>query len=497
MPDQSMENSNIGVPQGHRARSIQMGIADSEAVSNDREGQPNWLASDADPHALHAAHINPRFATVLRLIGFDRTWVSAEGSMLIDDRGERFLDLLAGYGMFNMGRNHPRVREALMAYLQSNDASLVQLGTSRLTGLLAKRLKALVDNRLERVHFTSSGHEGIETAIKFSRAATGKPAILYAACAFHGLSTGALALNGTTLFRRGFEPFLPDCRQVPFDDLEALEAALARGDVAAFVVEPIQGKRVAIARPGYLREAARLCHRHGALLVADEVQTGLGRTGRMFAFEHDRDVEPDIIVIAKALSGGYVPVGAVLYPKWVYNKVFSSLDRAVVHSSTFGQGGLAMAAGLAALDVIEEEDLCGRAARLGNRLGYGLQALQNKYEFLADVRWRGLMLGLEFGPPRSLALKAGWSLAHGLDQNLFCQALIIPLFARHHMLTQVSGPAVDIIKLIPPLVITEAEIDSVVDAFDDVLREIHRFPGPAWTTIAAIGRNAARQTFEP
>lgn len=461
------------------------------------DARPQWLDGAEDPQSLHAAHINPRFAKVLQLIGFDRTWVRAEGASLFDDRGDRYIDLQAGYGVFNMGRNHPRVRDALIDYLQSEDASLVQLGTSRLAGLLAERLKALVGGRLERVYFTSSGHEGIETAIKFAHCATGRPAILYAASAFHGLSTGALALNGTNQFRDGFAPFLPDCRAIPFDDLAALEAALAKGDVAAFVVEPIQGKRVGIPASGYLREAARLCRRHGALFVVDEVQTGLGRTGRMFAYQHDGDVDPDIVVIAKSLSGGYVPVGAVLYPKWVYDKVFSSLDRAVVHSSTFGQGGLAMAAGLAALDVIEDEDLCGRAAVLGDRLGNALTALKAQREFLVDVRWRGLMLGLEFGSPRSLTLKAGWALAHKLDQSLFCQALIIPLFSRHHILTQVAGPAVDIIKLIPPLVITEADLDRTVQAFDDVLADLHQFPGPAWTTLTTIGKNAARHAFEP
>lgn len=472
-------------------------LARSAAERQARSARPAWLDGDDDPGALHAAHINPRFAKVLQLIGFDRTWVRAEGAALFDERGERYLDMLAGYGVFNMGRNHPRIRDALIDYLGSDDASLVQLGTSRLAGVLAKRLKALTGDRLERVYFTSSGHEGIETAIKFAHCATGRPAMLYASSAFHGLSTGALALNGTRMFREGFAPLLSDCRPVPFDDLGALEAALAAGDVAAFVVEPIQGKRVGIPQPGYLREAARLCRRYGALFVVDEVQTGLGRTGRMFAFEHDGDVEPDIIVIAKSLSGGYVPVGAVLYPKWVYDKVFSSLDRAVVHSSTFGQGGFAMAAGLAALDVIEDEDLCGRATRLGDRLGEGLRALQERSQFLNDVRWRGLMLGLEFGPPRSLSLKAGWTLAHKLDQSLFCQALIIPLFSRHHILTQVAGPAVDIIKLIPPLVITEAEVDRVVQGFDDVLRDLNRFPGPAWTTLAAIGKNAASHALEP
>ena len=449
-------------------------------------------SGDDDPFALFAEHVNPRLGQVLHLIGFDKAWQRALGPYLWDKDGDRYLDLLAGYGVFNVGRNHPRVRDALVNHLMSEAPSLVQLEAPLLAGRLAERLKRLVDNRLERVYFTSSGHEGIETAMKFARAATGRSAFIRTSAAFHGLTTGALALNGTKSFREPFGATTIDVREVPFNDLAALEAALHGGDIAAFVVEPIQGKRVAIPSSGYLREAARLCRRHGTLFVVDEVQTGLGRTGRMFAFEHDGDVDPDMIVISKALSGGFVPVGAVLYRKSVYDRVFSSLERCVVHSSTFGQGALAMAAGLAALDVIEGERLPERAARLGDRLGAGLSALKARNEFIREVRWRGLMLGIEFGPPRSLALKTAWGLAHKLDQGLFCQAVIMPLFAQHHMLTQVSGPGVDIIKLIPPLVIDEADVDAVIAAFDDVLSGLLRFPGPAWSALSGLARNAMR-----
>lgn len=449
-------------------------------------------AGAEDAHAAHAAHINPRFAQVLKLTGFDRRWQRAQGAHLWDEAGERFLDLLAGYGVFNVGRNHGRVRDALVAHLAGDPVSLVQLETPALSGRLAARLKALVGDRLERVYFTSSGHEGIETAMKFARAATGKRVFLRAGSAFHGLSTGALALNGSASFREPFGEATTPVREVAFGDLAALEEALHPGDVAAFVVEPIQGKRVAIAPAGYLREAARLCRAKGALLVVDEVQTGFARTGRMFAMEHDGDVEADMVVVSKALSGGYVPVGAVLYRKAIYDKVFASLDRCVVHSSTFGQGALAMAAGLATLDVIEEERLAERAARLGDRLGEGLRAVADRHELVREVRWRGLMLGIEFGPPRSLKLRAGWELAHRLDRNLFCQAIVIPLFKKHRMITQVAGPNVDIIKLIPPLVIDEVDVDAVIAAFDDVLSGLATFPGPAWTALGELARNALR-----
>jgi ornithine--oxo-acid transaminase len=283
--------------------------------------------------------------------------------------------------------------------MQSDHPSLVQMEGPLLSGLLAEEIKRRTPNGLEIVYFANSGTEAVETAIKFARCATRRPTILYASKAFHGLTNGSLSLNGEPIFREGFAPFLPECRPVPFDDLEALEDALIKQDVAAFVVEPVQGKGVNIPTPGYLRTAAQLCRRHGALLVVDEVQCGMGRSGRFFAHEHAGEVDPDTIVLAKALSGGYVPVGAVLCRKWIYERVFSSMDRAVVHSSTFGQGSLAMVAGLATLRLMDETELIAHAARMGDRIGEALVAMQARYEFIHDVRWRGLMVSIEFGPP--------------------------------------------------------------------------------------------------
>src|SRR4029077_15023689 len=241
--------------------------------------------------------------------------------------------MLSGYGVFGLGRNHPDVGRVLMDFLQADYPSLVKMEAPLLCGLLAEQLKKRMPNQLDMVFFTNSGAEGIETAIKYARCATGKSAIVHCKKAFHGLTYGALSLNGDESFREGFAPFLPDCRMIPFDDLAALEQELGKKDVAAFVVEPVQGKGVNIPSPGYLAAAAALCRRFGALFVDDEVQTGMGRTGRFLAIEHEGDVDPDIVVLAKTLSGGFVPVGAVLCKKWIHEKVYSSMNRSVVHSS--------------------------------------------------------------------------------------------------------------------------------------------------------------------
>ena len=452
------------------------------------------LQDAAGPHhQLQSDHVNPRFAKSLSLIGFDRTYVRAEGAHLIDAEGQKHLDMLGGYGMFNMGRNNTTVRQALTDFLAAETASLVQLGTPLLSGLLAQELKRRIPG-FDFVYFTNSGAEGVETAIKFDRRATGREGILHASSAFHGLTTGALALNGADVFRNGFGALLPGNRKIKYNDLSALEEALSTKDVAAFIVEPIQGKGVAIPDAGYLREAGRLCRKYGALLVVDEIQTGLCRTGRFLAMEHDGNVDADIVVISKALSGGYVPVGAVLYKKSVYNKVFSSLEDCVVHSSTFGQGDMAMVAGLASLTALDEVNASQNAEVMGNKLGQSLRAMKERFQFIKDVRWRGLMIGIEFGAPKSLSLRTAWSGVNALSKDLFCQAITIPLLADHRILTQVSGHHTNTIKLIPPLVLNEEDVRWFLTAFEKVMVDLHKFPGPAWEALFRIGKNAVKRS---
>jgi acetylornithine/succinyldiaminopimelate/putrescine aminotransferase len=450
-------------------------------------------AHQGEGSALHAEHINPRFATVLKTIGYDRDYVRAEGPYLFDAAGNRYLDFLGGYAVCNFGRNHPTIKKALADYLELNLATMVQFEAPLLSGLLAKELKRRIGRGLDYVFFTNSGTEGVEAAIKFAKCATGRPALLHAPKAFHGLSSGSVSLNGCDSFRQGFAPFLPECRQVAFNDLAALEKELARGDVAAFIIEPIQGKGVNIHAPGYLAEAARLCHRYGALFVADEVQTGIGRTGSFIALDQEDSakgaVEPDMVILSKALSGGYVPVGAVLVKGDVWKKVFTTLDRAIVHSSTFHQGAMAMTAGLAALAAYDETNAAENARRMGAMIREGVEAMKPRFEMLKEVRQRGLMIGIEFGPPKSLLLKANWAATHAMDKNLFAQAVVVPLMEDHRILCQVAGHNQDVVKLIPPLVISEADVRDFLRAFEAVMVSLHK-PTATVGLLARLGKNA-------
>ncbi len=445
---------------------------------------------EQERYALHTRFLNEQMVRVLRTIGYDAGFCRGEGQYLYDRSGTQYLDLLSGFGVFAIGRNHPTVREALKSVLDAELPNLVQMDVPPLAGVLAERLLGRVPF-LDKVFFANSGAESVEAAIKFSRAATGRSGILYCEHAFHGLSYGALSLNGDEIFRKGFEPFLPECTAIPFNDLDALEKALSSRQVAAFIVEPIQGKGVNLPSDTYLKEAVSLCRRAGTLFVADEIQTGLGRTGRFLAVEH-WGVEPDMVLLSKSLSGGHVPVGAVLTRKSIYDKVFNRMDRAVVHGSTFAKNDLAMAAGLATLEVLESERVLENASRMGDRLMRGLSGLIDRYEFLREVRGKGLMIGVEFGPPRSLKLKASWGLLESASKGLFCQLITIPLFKEHKILTQVAGHASHTVKLLPPLIITEDDCDRIVQAFEAVIAGCHRVPGAVWSLGKTLVDNAMR-----
>ncbi|MCX2180312.1 aspartate aminotransferase family protein [Streptomyces sp. SKN60] len=442
-------------------------------------------------YELHARHLNHQLPRMLHTIGFDRVYERAEGAHFWDADGNDYLDMLAGFGVMGLGRHHPVVRQALHDVLDAQLADLTRFDCQPLPGLLAERLLAHSPH-LDRVFFGNSGTEAVETALKFARYATGRPRIVYCAHAFHGLTTGSLSVNGEKGFRDGFAPLLPDTA-IELGDLDALERELRKGDVAGFVVEPIQGKGVHETPPGFLRAAQELLHRHGALLIADEVQTGLGRTGDFYAYQHEDGVEPDLVCVAKALSGGYVPVGATLGKDWIFKKVYSSMDRVLVHSASFGSNAQAMAAGLAVLSVMEAEDTVAHVRRTGDLLAGRLRELVPRYELLKEIRGRGLMIGIEFGRPTSLGLRSRWTMLQAARKGLFAQMVVVPLLQRHHILTQVSGDHLEVIKLIPPLVVDEADVERFVTAFTAVMDDAHAGGGLMWDFGKTLVKQAVAQ----
>jgi acetylornithine/succinyldiaminopimelate/putrescine aminotransferase len=424
---------------------------------------------------LHSRYLSPQLPRVLETLGFDRYYARGEGCYLYDADGARYLDLLSGFGVYALGRSHPTIVDALRQGLDANLPNLVQLDCALLPGVLAEALVERAHSGIERVFFTNSGAEAIETAIKFARAATKRSRVLYCDHAFHGLTTGALSLNGGTEFRDGFGPLL-DAQMVPFGDVDALAAALLGNDVAALVVEPIQGKGVNLASQEFWTAAEQLCRQHKTLLVVDEIQTGMGRTGTFFCHEQ-YGIRPDIITMSKALSGGFVPVGAMLCSAKVSDAVYSSMERAVVHSSTFSTNSLAMIAGLATLQAYDDEGIVERARDNGARFIAALQPLVDKHEFLHEVRGKAMMIGLVFGEPDSRAARLRWKAIEAIRTAMFSQLVVVPMFHRHRIITQVAADNVNVVKLLPPLIAGDEEIDYTVAALDDVLTSVAKGSG--------------------
>jgi ornithine--oxo-acid transaminase len=439
--------------------------------------------------ALNDAYLNPQMGRILRTLGFDRTWVGGDRTSLIASDGRRYLDLISGYGVFALGRNHPDVIAGIKDVLAASTANLPQLGVTLLSGVLAEQLVARGPDGIGAMVPANTGTESVEAAIKISRAATGRQRVLFAEHAFHGLTLGSLSLNGNDEFRSGFGPFLPGCDPVPFGDADALARELSREDVAAFIVEPVQGKGVHVAPDGYLQDAQRLCREAGSLFVCDEVQTGIGRTGRFLALEH-WDLSPDLICVAKALSGGFVPIGGVLVSRTAFDRVFDGMERAVRHGSTFGTNDLAAAAALATLRVIERDGVIEHADRMGRLLLELTTPLIEQHEVVRDVRGLGLMWAIELGAPAGGGSRAVFNAVERAQPGLFAQLITVPLFHDHQILCQVAGHRMNVVKALPSLLIDEDEVRRFAGALAEVVAESERVP----RAMARFGVRMARGT---
>jgi ornithine--oxo-acid transaminase len=437
--------------------------ADSAQFSFDQSLRPDQ----------YRAHVNPQWVRLLDLLGMNVQYTSAEGAWLHTADGRAILDFLSGYCVHNTGHNHPRIVAALQDELSQNGAAMAQSHASDRAGELAARLCERAGSPLKKVFFCSSGSEGVETVIKFSRAFTGRNGMLYADGAFHGLTCGALSLMGDPFWRGDFGSLLPDTQAIPFGDIAALEMILATRKFAALILEPIQSEAgIRIPDAAYLQSAQQLCRKYGTLFVLDEVQTGLGRTGKFLA-GHRYNVQPDMVVLAKALSGGLIPSAAVLMTDEIYRSVYDSLKHSIIHTSTYSENGLAMRAGLATLDVIQEEGLIERSERLGTFLRRRLYEKLSSFEMVKDVRGVGLLSGIEFTAPKQLPLCLAFETFRKIHPGMFGQTIVMRLFREKNILTQMCGNNFMVLKVAPPLIVSEDEIDRFVTSITEVVELVH------------------------
>jgi ornithine--oxo-acid transaminase len=437
----------------------------------------------------YAEHVNPQWVRLLDLLRMNAQYKHCEGVKLttVDDRV--ILDFLSGYCVHNVGHNHPQIIEALQEELRRCGPAMLQSHVPDLAGELAKQLCERAGGGLRKAFFACSGSEGVESAIKFSRAVTGRTGLLFAKGAFHGLTCGALSLMDDDFWRGKFGPMLPGTDAVPFNDLAALREQLATRQWAAFFVEPIQSEGgIRLPDLDYLKEAQGLCARYGSLLVLDEVQTGMYRTGRFLAAHH-YGVEPDMVILAKALSGGLVPCSAVLMTDRVYGAVYDSLKRAIVHTSTFSENSMSMRAGFATLSVLENENLGERAHVMGEVLRERLREQFAGYEMVREVRGMGMMSGIEFQAPKQIRLRIPFEAFMQIHRSMFGQVVVMRLYRDHGILTQICGNNFMVLKAAPPLVVTEEQVDTFVSAVGAVVELMHT-SASFWAEALGLARRA-------
>jgi len=437
----------------------------------------------------YTQHVNPQWVRLLDLLEMNVRYTHCQGAELFTADGRIILDFLSGYCVHNLGHNHPRVIAALEAELRRSGPAMLQSHVPELAGELAAQLCGLAGKRLKKAFFCSSGSEGVETAIKFARAHTGRSGLIYASGAFHGLTCGALSLMGDDFWKSGFGPLLPDTAAVPFGDAEALANKLASRKIAAVILEPIQGEAgIRIPDPGYLRAVQALCQKYGTLFVLDEVQTGLGRAGKFLAADQ-YDVSPDMVILAKALCGGLIPLGAVLMTDAVYESVYDSLKRALVHTSTYSENALAMRAGLATVEVLKEERLAERSLRLGEYLRMRLREVLAGYEMVNEIRGCGLFCGVEFCAPQQLRLRVPFEGFRKIHPGLFGQMIVRRMFCQEGILTQICGNNFMVLKVAPPLIVSEDQIDRFVAALTRVVEIVHS-SSAFWSEAVGLARRA-------
>lgn len=434
---------------------------------------------------LHKKYMNKSLVSLQNLIKFDKVYKKAENCILTDIEGNEYLDFLGGYGALNIGHNHPHVIEALSKVAQR--PNILQAGLNPYSAALAHNLSILNDSALQRTFFCNSGAEAVEGTLKLARAASGKSKIIYCRNSFHGKTYGALSVTGREKYRKSFKPLLPDCEEVPFGDAEALEQKLQDNDAAAFIVEPIQGEGgINVPNEGYLQKVRELCTRYGTYMIIDEIQTGFGRTGRMFAYQHE-PIHPDIICLAKSLGGGLMPIGAYVTTDEIYQKAYGGMEKCLLHTSTFGGNTYACAAALAAIEVILNERLIQQAEEKGSYLTNKLVKLKSIFRVVKEVRGKGLMIGIEFNSSNSRLINV--ITAGNLEniRNEYYASLVAgKLLNEYKILTAYTLNNPNVIRIEPPLTVSFEQLDTLVNALEEIFRKNKGFIGMAWDNVKSL-----------
>lgn len=417
---------------------------------------------------LYSNYVNPGLASMLGLLNFDKNFTRAEGCYVWDSDGNKYIDFLGAYGALNLGHNPPEVRKAMSQV--GSKPNLLQASLSTYAAVLGHNLAEIVPPGLKHSFFCNSGTEAVEGALKASRAATGRHRIISCEGSFHGKTMGSLSATGRKKYQVPFSPLVPGFEAIKYGDVDILEQKLKSKDVAAFIVEPIQGEGGIIVPPeGYLKGAREICSRYGTLLIVDEVQTGFGRTGRMFACEEE-GVTPDILCVAKSLGGGVMPIGAFITTSEVWERAFGGMEKCLLHTSTFGGNTMACAAGIASINTILEKNLPDNARKMGEYMLQNLKTLKDKYRIIKDVRGRGLMIGMEFETAeKGLLNKITGGVVNKFYEEFAGAMVAGELLNSHRIITAYTLNNPNVIRLEPPLVITKQDIDFLLYALEDIL----------------------------
>lgn len=438
--------------------------------------------------SLYSGHVNKQWVKLLDIMGMNVTYSKCIGTRLWTDDGKCIRDFLSGYCVQNLGHNHPVIAERIKSEIDSKSPMILQSLVPRYAGELAFRLCELAGGGLTHAYFGNTGSEGVEMSIKFARLHTKRSGILYSEGAFHGITYGAMSLMKHSSWTKDCGPFLSDTKGISFLDLEQLEEELKTKKYAAFITEALQSEAgINLTNKDTIRAAQELCNRYGTLFIVDEVQSGMFRTGT-FLVSQQLGITPDMVILAKALGGGMMPICSVLMKENINHSVFKKIDSAFASASTFGENTLSMVAALSTVDVIETENLSQNCLEMGELLRKKIGELCDNYEMLKEIRGIGLMNGVEFIAPKSLKLKALYETFNMIHKGLFGQMIVMKMFRSGNVLTQVCGNNYMVIKACPALISTEEDIELFTKALDVTMESFHS--GKGFAEGITIGKRA-------